>query len=238
MEQIQSVVSCKKVAFEQPQEATGKKKRTAIAVEEGYCVTFNTGLSVRFSADEVAEYYFYEEAELRRPFETIMVCILFRRLLTAVLPFVVYTKRTEMQVRRRVEELDFSVLEPVWMQYQEEALCQLMAYLCRQQYVDDRRYVQSYLRTHLEKPTSKRSLWAELSKRGIAQDLIEEALTEVDLDETEAARVIMHKKFPDVTGNCSQKERARIYRYLAGKGFSGETIRSVMQGCGEDDGVC
>ncbi len=239
MEQIQSVVSCKKIALEQLEETTGKKRRrTALAVKEGYCVMFNTGLSVCFSADEVAEYYFYEEAELRRPFETIMVCILFRRLLTAVLPFVVYTKRTEMQVRRRVMEMDFSDLEPVWMQYQEEALCQLMKYLHREQYVDDARYVQSYLRIHLEKATSKRSLEMELSKRGIDQSLIDEALSEVELDETESARRLLCKKFPNMTGNCSQKERARIYRYLAGKGFSGETIRSVMRRYGEEDGVC
>lgn len=239
MEQIQSVVSCKKDAVSSQQDTTEKKRRrTAIAVKDGYCVTFNTGLSVCFSADEVAEYYFYEEAELRRPFETVMTCILFRRLLTAVLPFVVFTKRTEMQVRRRVSELDLNSLEPVWNLYQETAVEQLMDYLRRQQYVDDGRYVQSFLRTHTQKPTSKRSLSVELSKRGIAQGLIDEALSDVELDEEAAAVMLLRKKFPNLTENCTQKERARVYRFLAGKGFSGETIGNVMRTYGEEDGMC
>lgn len=224
---------------DQTQETAGKKnRRTALAVKEGYCVTFNTGLSVCFSSDEVAEYYFYEEAELRRPFETIMVCVLFRRLLTAVLPFVVYTKRTEMQVWRRIAELGFDELEPVWSQFQEGARNRLMDYLREMQYVDDERYVQSYLRTHLEKAASKQSLRMDLLKRGVASSLIEKALSEVDLDETERARTLLQKKFPDAQGVCSSKERGKIYRYLAGRGFSGETIRTVLRGFEDEDGGC
>ena len=242
MEQIQSVVSCKKVAAFETQETAGKKrKKAALAVREGYCVTFNTGLSVYFSSDEVAEDYFYEEAPLKHPFDTVMTRILFRRILTAVLPFVVFTKRTEMQVRRRVAELELGEIEPVWAQYREGATLLLMTYLKGEQYVDDERYVQSFLRSHTQKPTSKRSLSAELSKRGIAQGLIDAALADVEIDEAEGARVLFQKKFPEAArgrGVLSQKERAKIYRYLAGKGFSGETIRKVTQGFGEEDEVC
>ena len=51
-------------------------------------------------------------------------------------------------------------------------------------------------------------------------------------------RVLLQKKFPALKDNCGPKERARAYRYLAGKGFSGETIRTVMKAFGEEDGVC
>lgn len=239
MEQIQSVVSCKKIAVPSARDTAGKKrKRSGIAIQEGYCVTFNTGLSLYFSSEEVAEYYLYEEAELKHPFETLIVRVLFRRMLTAVLPFVVFTKRTETQVRQRVAELDYEELEPAWLPFREDAMEMLLTHLRELQYVDDVRYVTSYLRVQLKKPTSKRSIASELSKRGIPRDLIETALADVELDETEAARQLIQKKFSGLSSCCSRKEQAKVYRYLAGKGFSGETIRSVMRTYGEEDGVC
>lgn len=233
IEQIHTVVSCVKQleTEEATQETTGKKRNKSKHTPVCYRVCFNTGLEVCFSADEVYEYHFYEEAALRHPFETIMSRILFRRLLTGVLPFVVFTRRTEYQVLQRAEQVPCGT-EPVWKQFKTSALDLLLDYLRREQYVDDMRYAQVYVRNQKEKAVSRLGMFMELTKRGISKELAEQAVSEGAPDEKESARKLLLKKLGTFTSSSGQsmsaKEKGKLYRFLAGKGFSGETIRQVM----------
>lgn len=233
MEYINAVVSCVKVEENLPdaQETTGKgRRRKKGDVPQQYRVVFNSGMEVLFSADEVYEYNFYEEAELRSPFDTLMTRILSRRMLSAVLPFVVFTKRTAHQVKQRVSQGQYGE-EPLWEQYRDAALEQLMDYLMSQQYIDDSRYTESYVRSKKDKLISARGLQMELRKRGISQELAEEAIKEAEIDEVANARALLQKKVGKNHGlppSLSQKERGKLYRFLCSKGFSSETVRRVM----------
>ena len=78
----------------------------------------------------------------------------------------------------------------------------------------------------------------ETAQGELVSEKEEMELARQELDETEAARQLIQKKFSGLSSCCSRKEQAKVYRYLTGKGFSGETIRSVMRMHGEEDGVC
>ncbi len=242
MDDINAVISCVKVVLtpDEAQEMTdGKRKHKRKAIPAAYRVVFNTGLEVCFSYDEVYEYHFYEEAALRHTFEEMMINILFRRMLTAVLPYVVFTKRTQQQVRSRVSELCCGA-EPVWEQMREAAADRLMDYLISQQYVDDERYTRSYVCGQVGKPVSGRALALELRKRGIDDAVARRAIQEAAIDEVANAKALLHKRLGRQSGTAlSAKERAKQCRYLAGKGFDGSTIQKVMADYGtETDGAC
>lgn len=67
----------------------------------------------------------------------------------------------------------------------------------------------------------------QLRARGIALDEASEALGKVEDTELERARAVWQRKFD---GPCADAAgRARQARFLAGRGFTSETIRRVMR---------
>ena len=82
----------------------------------------------------------------------------------------------------------------------------------------------------------------ELQQKGLEPALIREAVLGLQATELERARSVWRKKFGG--GRTSQadplqpvgpEERARQVRFLAARGFGGETIRRVVSGTGDDD---
>ena len=232
-EQIDSVVSCvkqEKIDVD-TQESTDKNRKKVKHTPVLYRVRFNTGLEVCFSADEVYEYHFYEEAELRHSFQTIMTRILFRRLLTGVLPYVVFTKRTEFQVRQRAEQISPGD-ESIWVQYQVDAVDMLLDYLRTEQYVNDAHYAEVFVRNQANKGVSRNAMMMELSKRGISRELAEQTVCAANPDELESAKSLLFKKLCTMHvkpgDSLSMKEKGKLYRFLSGKGFRADTIRAAM----------
>lgn len=82
----------------------------------------------------------------------------------------------------------------------------------------------------------------ELQQKGLEPALIREAVLGLQATELERARGVWRKKFGG--GRTSQadphqpagpEERARQVRFLAARGFGGETIRRVVSGADDDD---
>jgi regulatory protein len=63
----------------------------------------------------------------------------------------------------------------------------------------------------------------DLKARGIAEEVIDRLAVE---DEVRRARDILQRKYRDAAG--TREERARRARFLQGRGFSYDTIRSVL----------
>ena len=67
----------------------------------------------------------------------------------------------------------------------------------------------------------------ELREKGIADELIEEALPQLKQSELEAARSVWQKKFGKPPENA--KERAKQMRFLQSRGFGLEVIGKVLR---------
>ncbi len=67
----------------------------------------------------------------------------------------------------------------------------------------------------------------ELREKGIAENLITEALPNIRQTEQDNAREVWRKKFGVMPADA--KERGRQMRFLAGRGFTTETIRQVLR---------
>ncbi len=105
--------------------------------------------------------------------------------------------------------------------------------------VDDHAYARAYIASRLlpgAAPVGRRRLAAALRSQGIAAAVIEKALAEVRQEETEEteierARRAARRKWPQILRACPGnpgKARARLWRFLAGRGFEPEAIRAAV----------
>ncbi|MBK7000864.1 MAG: recombination regulator RecX [Rhodoferax sp.] len=74
----------------------------------------------------------------------------------------------------------------------------------------------------------------ELQSKGLPAEAVQEAVGQLHATEVERARAIWRKKFG--TAPTNPAERAKQMRFLAGRGFSSDTIQRVVSGA--DDGDC
>ncbi|MFC4766379.1 regulatory protein RecX [Effusibacillus consociatus] len=99
-------------------------------------------------------------------------------------------------------------------------------------YLNDEQFAAGFVQNRVQtKPRGRRMIRWELQQKGVSQETIEQALTVYE-DEVEAARRLLSKKTSfqktdDVETN--RKTELKIGRFLARKGFSNPTIRTLIK---------
>ena len=95
-------------------------------------------------------------------------------------------------------------------------------------YIDDDRYGENYVRYHMEGKSKKRVM-TDLIGRGMDPERARE-ITERDYEGNEEEMVLrlLQKKNYDPK-SADEKEKMKIYRFLAGRGFSYEVIKSALE---------
>ncbi len=122
--------------------------------------------------------------------------------------------RTEAQLRQKLRE----------GHYPEFLVDEAVAYVVSYHYIDDLRYAASYIRFHQD-AKSRRELQTALLKRGVASDVIEQAIaSDYTGDEEELLERILAKRGFD-PADADDREKSRTYQYLLRKGFSSSAIR-------------
>lgn len=124
--------------------------------------------------------------------------------------------RTERELRGKLVEA-----------YPPECVEAAVAYLLSYHYLDDYRYACTYIRCKKEK-NSRRRLISALKAKGVAPELIEGALlAEYTEDEDSQICAVLRKRHfaPD----SDKRERAKVFRYLAGRGFESSAILRAMR---------
>jgi len=98
-------------------------------------------------------------------------------------------------------------------------------------YVDDLAYARMFIRSKTaSKHLAKRALSYELTKCGIAKDLIEQALAEVtEDDEWTTARNLVAKKLRSMSGLSTEVITRRLLGALARKGYSSQISTVVVR---------
>ncbi len=96
--------------------------------------------------------------------------------------------------------------------------------------VNDERYAGMYVRSKFnEKATSRRALRQELRRKGIDQEVADEALLEIDDEaETRAAMDFAMRKARSMRSLEYEVARRRLYGALARRGFSPDQIRQAV----------
>jgi regulatory protein len=124
-------------------------------------------------------------------------------------------------------------LERKLAQFEEEPgqLAQVLDKLQAKDFINEGRVVESVLHRRGAKMGALR-IKQELLAKGLEPQAVADAVSQLRATELERARDIWRKKFGAPPADAT--ERAKQLRFLASRGFGGDTIHRVVQG-GEDE---
>ena len=92
----------------------------------------------------------------------------------------------------------------------------------------DERFVESYVRYRYSRGVGPLKIGAELSQKGVKNNLVRQALYEDDIDWLELCREALVKRFGELPA-ATQAEKEKRYRFLGQRGFDGEDIRAAIR---------
>lgn len=105
--------------------------------------------------------------------------------------------------------------------------------------LDDAAYARQFARSKVEGAgLSRRRLQAELSRRGVAREVADDAIADVLSDESVDEAAILErvaaKKLRTLGRVAPEVRRRRLYAFLARRGYEPEDIRRAMDALGDD----
>ena len=124
---------------------------------------------------------------------------------------------------RSVQELLQRLLE----KFPPEAASYAMEYVTHYGYLNDRRYAENYAYSAAGKK-GRRAIRFELKQKGIDSVWIEEALEQLEAEEKDTIRKLLHRKAGE-PHPLDEKEYRRLYGYFARKGFPPGEICKALQ---------
>lgn len=158
------------------------------------------------------------EPVTKEQIEMILTEIVLKRAKRKAMSLLQSMDRTESELRDRLLRQDFP----------EEIVAQALRYVKAFGYVDDRRYVESFILSRKGRK-SRREIYAELSRKKVDAEIVDEMMERCyeEDDSNEALRHLLRKKHYD-PARASVEEKQKIYAYLARKGFSYGEIKKAM----------
>ena len=123
-------------------------------------------------------------------------------------------------------------LERKLARFEEETgqLAKVLDALAAKDFINEERVVESVLHRRSGKLGASR-IRQELQAKGLAPDAVAQAMDDLRGSELERAREVWRKKFGQAPLDAAQ--RGKQMRFLASRGFGGETIHKVVSG-GDD----
>ncbi len=180
---------------------------------------FSNGDELTLSVEELCAFHIREGRKYsQEEYEQLILKIMCQRAKSKIMPYVVFTKRTEKQIYDKITENGFSV----------DVAEVLTEELKEKEYIDDREYSRSYIKKSIAKGLSKQKIIWDLKNKGVSQIIAEEILQEISPDELALAENALNKKLR--TGG--KKDYNKLYAFLMRKGFTGEIARKVLQESG------
>lgn len=122
-------------------------------------------------------------------------------------------------IRKKMQRLDID----------EDATERVIHHLMNEGFINEDRYAKAFVRDKFHHNRWGRiRIEQELRMKGISQNLIDDALLEIDEDDVrETLLHLMEKKLPSVKGRNVYEIKAKLMRFAMSRGFDIDLIRSV-----------
>lgn len=112
--------------------------------------------------------------------------------------------------------------------YPSEAIDAAIAYVDSYGYIDEGRMAASYIRFYQDS-RSRQRIRQDLLAKGVSSDCIDACLEEeYTVDETDLINSLLEKKHYD-SETATYQDRCKLYRFLAGRGFSTDSINKALR---------
>ena len=139
-------------------------------------------------------------------------------------------QQTAIRMLARREHSCFELKQKLLQKgYSLEAITENLQKLIDQDLVNDQRFMESYIRSRIARGYGPLKISNELKEKGIAKELIAQAMQEINLTQTVNIAAIRAKKFGAALPT-NAADRAKQIRFLQYKGFSWDQIRSGFKG--------
>lgn len=115
---------------------------------------------------------------------------------------------------------------------QDDDLAALLVWLQERGFLSETRFVETYVRRQSARYGNARVLM-ELQRQGVSAAALYRAESEMRDNELERAQSVWQKKFGIVPSDM--REKARQFRFMQQRGFSGKVIRQVLKSVGSLD---
>ena len=167
---------------------------------------------------EVDDFRLCEDMEMTEElYHTLMVQVLIPRAKRRAMHLLERMDRSEAQLRGKLAEGG----------YPQEAVDAAVDYVASYHYVDDERLARSHIRFYQES-RSRLRIAQDLMRKGISRDVIDLCLEEeYTISQVDLIRGLMEKRHYD-TSAATREEKAKLYRFLAQRGFSSGDINRAM----------
>ena len=99
-------------------------------------------------------------------------------------------------------------------------------------FISEQRVIESVINRRSAKLGTAR-IRQELQSKGLDKEAVIDAVASLQSTELARARELWRKKFGEPAAD--QKERGKQMRFLAARGFSGDTVRRVLAGLEDDE---
>jgi regulatory protein len=100
--------------------------------------------------------------------------------------------------------------------------------LLSKRYLDDRNFARAWVESRaMGKKTSERKLRLELKQKGVADDIINDALGQAQYDELDALKLLIQKKRKLARYAADEQ---KLMQYLARQGFGFDDIKTALRG--------
>lgn len=193
-------------------------------------ISFENGIQVVLYRSELRGLSEQESRLLRREGAYIPVA-LYRKIVTEIVGLRV--KKRALFLLERMDRTERQLYDKLKQSgYPEECIEDAIAYVKNYHYIDDYRYAKQYIRLGQQKKSRQR-IRMDLMKKGVARDVIEQALEEEFCsDERSKITELLEKRNYDY--DCrDRKEQQRMYQFLMRRGYKSSDIMAVMRCGGE-----
>ena len=133
--------------------------------------------------------------------------------------FIGFKMRTEKEVRDKLKEENYS----------DDIVERVISSMLKYNYIDDTSYARMYAKDCKNiKKWGPQRIRVELYKKGIASHIVDNALSELDIEDTdEIIEELLEKRIKDTP--ISLKEKQRYFNFLLRRGFNSEDIKRVIE---------
>lgn len=132
-------------------------------------------------------------------------------------------RRSVFEITKRLEQKRFN----------KDILGEVLKELERYKYIDDEKFAESYINDRMNfRPCGKLMVKKELEEKGIAENIINDKISELISEEKElkSARILVRKKLKTIGRNVDKRKiYQKIASYLQSKGYSFDTISQAIE---------
>lgn len=92
--------------------------------------------------------------------------------------------------------------------------------------LNEQRFTEAFIKSRVDRGQGPLRIRVELKQRGINDIVVDQMLSELDIDWSAVAHAVWSKKFDEPPSDL--KTRAKQQRFLAYRGFSADHLRSIF----------